>query len=179
VGYAGGTTTDPTYYNLSGSAETVQLDFDPTQVSYEQLVEDFFSFHDATSAPSTGQYRSVIFVNGPEQEATARSVLQRVQAGSRGDVKTQIVPIGDFTLAEDYHQKYALQGDSLLFKELSAIYPNIWDLVNSTAATRVNAFLDGFGTLEQLSSELGDLGLSATAQEKLLSASPAAACPVP
>jgi peptide-methionine (S)-S-oxide reductase len=174
VGYAGGTTPDPTYYNLGGAAETVQLDFDPTQVSYEE-----FSFHDATSAPSTGQYRSLIFVNGPEQEAIARSVLERVQAESEGTIKTQIVTSGDFTLAEDYHQKYALQGNSSLFKDLSAVYPNIWDLVNSTAAMRVNAYLDGFGTQAQLQAELGELGLSDAGQQHLLAASPAAACPVP
>ncbi len=179
MGYAGGTSADPTYYDLSGAAETVQLDFDPTQVSYEQLVEYFFSFHDATSAPTTGQYRSVIFVNGPEQEAVARSVLRRVQASSDGTIKTTTVPIGDFTLAEDYHQKYALQSNWVFFNEFRAIYPDFWDLVDSMAAMRVNAYLDGFGTAEQLQDELGELGLSASAQEHLLSAAPAASCPLP
>lgn len=179
MGYTGGTSADPTYYDLSGAAETVQLDFDPTQVSYEQLVEDFFSFHDATSAPATGQYRSVVFVKGPEQEAIARSVLQRLQASSDGTITTTIVPISDFTLAEDYHQKYALQSNSVFFKEFQAFYPDFWDLVDSMAAMRVNAYLDGFGTAEQLQVERGELGLSAAAQEHLLSAVPGASCPIP
>jgi peptide-methionine (S)-S-oxide reductase len=180
VGYAGGTTANPTYHDLGGAAETVQFDFDPAQVSYEQLVEMFFSFHDATFAPPSSQYRSVIFVNGPEQERIAREVLQRVQAGSKYPIMTQIVLAGSdgFHLAEDYHQKYALQTDMLLFKELSAIYPGLWDLVDSPAATRINAYLDGYGTNEQLRAELDSLGLSAAGKEHLLSASPAVVCPL-
>jgi peptide-methionine (S)-S-oxide reductase len=178
VGYAGGTTANPTYHDLGGAAETVEFDFDPSQVSYEQLVEMFFSFHDATFAPPSSQYRSAIFVNRPEQERIAREVLQRVQAGAKYPIRTQIVPVGTFTLAEDYHQKYALQTDRLLFRELSAIYPDLWNLVDSPAATRINAYLDGYGTNEQLRAELDSLGLSAAGKEHLLSASPAVVCPV-
>jgi methionine-S-sulfoxide reductase len=116
VGYEGGTTADPTYHDLGGAAETVQLDFDPAQVSYEELVEMFFSFHDATMAPANGQYRSVIFANSAEQERIARAVLQRVQAGSTGTIRAQVVVTDAFHVAEDYHQKYALQMDSFLHK---------------------------------------------------------------
>jgi peptide-methionine (S)-S-oxide reductase len=141
----------------------------------------FFSFHDATFAPISGQYRSVIFVADAEQERIARAVLERVQAASEETIRAQIVPIGSdgFHLAEDYHQKYALQMDSLLYKELKAIYPDLWRLVDSTAATRINAYLDGYGTAEQLQAELPGLGLSARGQEHLQAASPAAVCPVP
>jgi peptide-methionine (S)-S-oxide reductase len=157
----------------------VQFDFDPAKVSYEQLVEMFFSFHDATFAPISGQYRSVIFVADAEQERIARSVLERMQAASEETIRAQIVSNAHFTLAEDYHQKYALQMDSLLYKELKAIYPDLWRLVDSTAATRINAYLDGYGTAGQLQAELPGLGLSARGQEHLQAASPAAVCPVP
>ncbi len=179
VGYAGGTTADPTYHDLGGAAEAVQFDFDPAQVSYEQLVEMFFTFHDATFAPVSGQYRSVIFVAGAEQERIARAVLERVQADAEETIRAQIVQLDRFALAEDYHQKYALQMDSLLYKELSAFYPDLWDLVDSTAATRVNAYLDGYGTAEQLEAEIAGLGLSPRGQEHLRAASPAFVCPVP
>ena len=106
----------------------MQFDFDPAQVSYEQLVEMFFSFHDATFAPISGQYRSVIFVADAEQERIARSVLRAGAGGLRADHQGADRPLaGDgFHLAEDYHQKYALQMDSLLYKELKAIYPDLW-----------------------------------------------------
>ena len=183
MGYAGGTSSDPTYENLSGAAETVQVDFDPSQVTYEQLVEDFFSFHDATvPAGSTSQYRSVIFVSGSEQEQTARSVLQGAQQTADGPILTQIVSLGagDFHLAESYHQKYILQTDRTLFEDLTAAYPSIWDLVNSTAAMRVNSYLDGYGTSEQVQADIDRLGLSADGQKVLLSVSHVAGgCPLP
>jgi Peptide methionine sulfoxide reductase len=166
VGYAG------------GSAETVQLDFNPSQVTYEALVEKFFAFHDATRAPSSGWSMSAIFVDGPEQERVARSVMQRVQENSKGTIQTRILPDADFHLAGESQQKHALRGDNLLFGEFRAMYPDVWDLVDSTAAMRVNAYVYGSGSDEQLQAELGSLGLSAAARDELLAAAPAAACPV-
>ncbi len=156
----------------------MQLDFDPTKVSYEQLVEKFFEFHDATLARTSGQYRSVIFAADAEQERIAGAVLEREQAKTADAIRAKIVALDIFTLAEDYHQKYALQMDRQLFAELSAIYPDLWDLVDSTAATRINAYLDGFGTSEQLQAELDLLGLSSAGRDHLRAASPAAVCPV-
>ncbi len=156
----------------------MQLDFDPTKVTYEALVEKFFAFHHAALAPSSGQYMSAIFVSDDDQERIARSVMRQMQENSSGTIQTRIIRGATFHLAEDYHQKYALQGDGLLISEYRAIYPDIWDLVNSTAATRVNAYLYGFGTPERLRAELESLGLSATARDHLLSAMPAGTCPV-
>ena len=178
VGYTGGSTKNPTYYNLGDHTETVQLDFDPSNVTYEALVEAFFAAHDATQSAGKRQYMSAIFVRDAEQERIARAVTQRLQGVSEDVIRTQIIPTADFYLAEDYHQKYALQGDSLLLGELRAIYPDLWDLVDSTAATRVNAYLYGEGTAEQLRAELDRLGLSTAGKDHLLAASPAGVCPV-
>lgn len=174
----GGTTKNPTYYSLGDHTETVQFDFDPLKVSYESLVEDFFSFHDPTLKGLKRQYMSAIFVHDAEQERVAREVMQRVQAETGGTIQTLILPAGDFYVAEDYHQKYALRGNRLLFAEYEAIYPDFWDLVDSAAASRVNAYLYGFGTAEQLEGELDLLGLSEEGSARLLSASPAGACSV-
>jgi hypothetical protein len=156
----------------------VEVDFDPSQVSYEQLVEKFFGFHDATRPAPKRQYMSAILVRDAEQERTARSVMQRVQETSERAIQTSIIPLAEFYLAEDYHQKYALQRITALFGEFQAMYPNIWDLVDSTAATRVNAYLYGIGTAEQLSADLDGLGLSEKGKARLQSASPVGACPV-
>jgi peptide-methionine (S)-S-oxide reductase len=156
----------------------VQFDFDPTKVTYEQLVDRFFAFHDATRASSKRQYMSAIFVSDPEQEQIARSVMQRVQDASKTTLKTSILPAGEFYLAEDYHQKYALQGNTFLKKEYLAMYPDIWDLVDSPAATRVNAYLYGFGTAEQLAAEFDKLGLSEEGKARLESAGPSGFCRV-
>jgi peptide-methionine (S)-S-oxide reductase len=178
VGYAGGESKDPTYHNLGGHTETVQVDFDPTKVSYRELVRVFFAGHDPTIPGLPRQYRSVIFVHDAGQEAIAREVLQQVQATAERPVQTAIEPFTAFYLAEDYHQKYALQGDSSLYAEFRAMYPDMKGFVDSTAAARVNAYLYGEGTPELFLAELDQLGLSEAGVAHLRSATPLGGCAV-
>jgi peptide-methionine (S)-S-oxide reductase len=178
VGYTGGSTKNPTYHDLADHTETVQFDFDPAKVSYEELVARFFAVHDATRSSSRRQYMSAIFTHDAEQERVARSIMARVQEKSNGAIRTLIVPLTDFYLAEDYHQKYALQGDRILSREFRGMFPDIWDLVDSSAATRVNAYLYGCGSAELLSTELDSLGLSDAGRARLQTGSPVGACSV-
>ena len=117
VGYEGGKTEGPTYKDVctdaTGHAEVVDLTFDPTKVSYETLVEAFFGLHDPTQLNRQGpdwgtQYRSVIFFHSPEQEATAKRVIERLTAERKfaKPIVTQVVPAETFWKAEEYHQKY-------------------------------------------------------------------------
>jgi peptide-methionine (S)-S-oxide reductase len=117
VGYEGGKTERPTYKDVctdsTGHAEVVELTFDPARVSYEQLVEAFFGLHDPTQLNRQGpdwgaQYRSAIFFHSPEQEATAKKVIERLTAAKkfRKPIVTQVVPAQTFWKAEEYHQKY-------------------------------------------------------------------------
>jgi hypothetical protein len=154
------------------------VDFDPKQVTYEELVRKFYAFHDATRSSSKRQYMSAIFVHDDDQERVARAVTGGVQAAAKDTIRTAIVQAGTFYLAEAYHQKYALQGNPSLMEEYRAIYPDIWDMVDSTAATRVNAYLYGFGSPAQLAGELKGLGLSESGRERVRSARPAGSCPV-
>jgi peptide methionine sulfoxide reductase msrA/msrB len=118
VGYEGGTMKNPTYKDIcsdtTGHAEVVEVDYDPSQVSYERLLEVFFKNHDPTTLNRQGpdfgtQYRSVVFFHSPEQQAAAAAAKQKLEAaktfGSRGIV-TLIVPAETFYRAEDYHQNY-------------------------------------------------------------------------
>src|SRR5688572_4860231 len=108
VGYAGGTVEDPSYGEVcageTGHTEVVEVEFDPSIVSYEQLLDLFWHNHDATSDYGR-QYRSVIFTHTPEQAATARQSVERFQAGRR-PVVTRIEPAPAFYDAEEYHQQY-------------------------------------------------------------------------
>ena len=117
VGYAGGRTERPSYEQVchhgTGHAEVVQVRFDPQQVSYERLLEVFWSCHDPTQhnrqGPDIGdQYRSVIFYHTPEQEAAARASAERLAASGRlaGPIATRIEPAPTFWQAEAYHQQY-------------------------------------------------------------------------
>ncbi len=125
VGYTGGHVPNPTYEQVctdrTGHAEAVEVDYDPEQVSYEDLLETFWSIHDPTQrnrqGPDVGsQYRSAVFVHDPEQEAAAQSMKDRLQESGRvrGEVATEIVPAGPFYAAEDYHQRYEEKRGSAL-----------------------------------------------------------------
>ena len=115
VGYMGGTLANPTYEDVctdrTGHAEVVQLEFDPAQVSYEELLETFWKTHDPTQWDRQGldvgrQYRSAVFFHSPEQEAAAIAFRDRQQAALRKSIATEITPASEFWRAEEYHQCY-------------------------------------------------------------------------
>lgn len=117
VGYAGGNTENPTYRDVCGGdtnhAEVVEVEFDPTVVSYGQLLDVFFSNHNPTTlnrqGPDVGtQYRSVIFYHTPEQREAAERAKAEVEKSGRfpRPIITQIEPAPAFYRAEDYHQRY-------------------------------------------------------------------------
>ncbi len=167
MGYTGGTTQNPTYHQLGDHSETVQVDFDPRVISYPELLAAFFASHDASRSSFSRQYMSAIFFHTEEQERMAREAAARQAAEVGRALQTQILPAATFYPAEDYHQKYALQGDTALMAEFRRMYPVFQDIVDSTAATRVNAYLYGCGTLQQLQRELDGLGLSEEATARL------------
>jgi peptide-methionine (S)-S-oxide reductase len=117
VGYAGGRTPNPTYRDVcsdaTGHAEVVQVQFDPSKVSYEDLVSLFFELHDPTQlnrqGPDVGtQYRSVVFTHSPEQETVARRLKETLDQSGRFSrpIVTQVEPAPAFYKAEEYHQQY-------------------------------------------------------------------------
>ena len=116
-GYAGGHVANPTYEAVcngtTGHAEVVQVTFDPSEVSYRELLEVFFTIHDPTTPNRQGhdvgpQYRSIILTHSPEQERTAREAIGELEAEHVFDdpIVTEIEPLSDFFPAEHYHQDY-------------------------------------------------------------------------
>jgi peptide-methionine (S)-S-oxide reductase len=119
VGYSGGYTPNPTYEetctNLTGHAEVVLVVFDPAVITYEQLVRLFWEEHDPTQRMRQGNdvgttYRSAIYYVDESQraiaEATRDSFQQALTAARKGEITTEIAPLGAFYYAEDYHQQY-------------------------------------------------------------------------
>jgi peptide-methionine (S)-S-oxide reductase len=168
VGYAGGDKEDPTYYSLGNHSETIQIDYDPSQISYAELLDLFWASHSPTSRPFSKQYASIIFYHDEQQKRLAEESLDRETIRRGVPIYTEIRPLTRFYLAEDYHQKYRLRQDRVLLAEFQRIYPDPADLVASTAAARVNGYLGGNGSPDQLQAEIDDLGLSETAKERLL-----------
>ena len=117
-GYAGGQIAQPTYEQVctgaTGHAEVVKLSFDPTVISYRDLLEIFFTIHDPTTLNRQGndvgtQYRSVIYYQSPQQEATARQVIAEMAHVWDAPIVTELSPAPPFYKAEDYHQDYFRQ----------------------------------------------------------------------
>ena len=117
VGYEGGTKLNPTYEDVcshtTGHAEVVRVEFDPSKVSYDDLLKVFWENHDPTQVNRQGpdfgdQYRTVIFYHSPEQKAAAEASKAALEASGkhRKPIATQIVPTETFYIAEDYHQQY-------------------------------------------------------------------------
>ena len=117
VGYEGGKLDNPSYQDVctdgTGHAEVVEVTFDPAKITYEQLLDQFFSLHDPTQLNRQGpdwgtQYRSAVFYHSPEQKAAAEAVIARLTAEHRftKPIVTQVVPAETFWRAEEYHQKY-------------------------------------------------------------------------
>jgi peptide-methionine (S)-S-oxide reductase len=117
VGYSGGHTQNPNYQQVctdtTGHAEVVQVTFDPEKLSYDQLLNVFWTIHDPTQVNRQGpdygaQYRTAIFFHSPEQEASAKKSKQALEASGklRRPVATEITPAGPFWRAEEYHQRY-------------------------------------------------------------------------
>lgn len=168
VGYAGGTTKSPTYHNLGDHTETIQIDYDPTQISYKELLDVFWESHNPTSRPWSRQYMSIVFYHDEEQRRLATETSGREAAERGSAIFTEIVPASEFYLAEAYHQKYRLQQAPELMQVFRTMYPHNDEFVDSTAAARVNGYLGGHSTLEALQAELESLDLSSEAREKLL-----------
>jgi peptide-methionine (S)-S-oxide reductase len=168
VGYAGGTTSDPTYYNLGNYTESIQIEYDPLKVTYEDLLDIFWASHDATQSPWSTQYKSIIFYTTDEQRKSAERTRDELEVKTNKKVYTEIVPAGTFYLAETYHQKYVLQNNSELTREFKEMYPADDGFIDSTAAARVNGYLAGYGDLETLKKEINMFGLSEEGKEELL-----------
>ena len=119
VGYSDGVTKNPTYEDVctdtTGHAEAVEVDYDPQEVSYEELLKIFWNNHNPTTlnrqGPDVGkQYRSAVFFHTPEQKKAAIEMKEKLNPIARekfqSDIVTEIKPASDFYRAEEYHQQY-------------------------------------------------------------------------
>ena len=117
VGYTGGTTKNPTYKdvctNKTGHAEVVKVTYDPSIVTYEELLEFFWDIHNPTTLNRQGwdigtQYRSAVFYKNEEQRLSAIKLKEKLEISGKykKPIVTEIVPIAEYYIAEEYHQKY-------------------------------------------------------------------------
>ncbi len=144
VGYAGGTESNPTYRSMRDHTEAISIDFDPTVITYQQLLGHFWNAHRCDYSNSSRQYMNAVFYQNEKQLKAAEDsrAKQAQKLGiSIGDVKTEIIPVREFTYAEGYHQKYYLTRHTDIRDFLSKNYPTGKALADSTVAARLNAYL--------------------------------------
>ena len=156
VGYCGGTRPNPTYHSLGDHSESIQIDFDPRQISYTQLLQEALSQGNFGGSAYSRQYRSAVFYHSPEQKEEAE------KAGC-----SSLEPLGVFTRAEDYHQKYYLQQSNLV-KDFYSMFPDNASFTDSTATMRGNAIVAGCLSRERVEVLLPELGVGPETGRKLL-----------
>jgi peptide methionine sulfoxide reductase msrA/msrB len=167
VGYAGGTTENPSYKIIGDHTETIEIDYDPNIISYQELVEIFFDNHNPYTNSYSRQYASILFYHNQEQKDTALKIKDNLESKTARTIKTQIREYEKFYLAEDYHQKFRLQQQP----DFASVYLEkltMEEFINSTAAARVNGYLTGAGSRENIIANINLLGLPLELQERLL-----------
>ncbi|XP_064540676.1 peptide methionine sulfoxide reductase isoform X1 [Drosophila montana] len=164
VGYSGGSSELPTYRKMGDHTEVLEIDYDPTVISFKELLDLFWNNHEyGLTKPMKRQYASLILYHDDEQKQIAEaSKLEEQERRVPEVITTNIAPKENFYAAEDYHQKYRLQGHKDLAASLNL---NQQLLQTSYVATKLNGYLAGVGGIEQFKSEVETLGLTPTQRQ--------------
>jgi len=144
VGYAGGTKDNPTYRNIGSHTETILVEFDPAKISYSKLLDIFWNNHHYSTEGKNNQYASRIFYSSEEQKEKAEKSKSKKQ--KKETVATKIHQL-NFTIAEDYHQKYRLRGSKLM-NNFSDMTPE--EFRDSPLAAKLNGYAAGHLNLEDI-----------------------------
>ena len=164
VGYAGGSKDSPTYRNLGDHTEVLEIDYDPNVTSYKQLLHIFWNNHEyGLTTPVKRQYISLILYHDEEQKQIAEeSKMEEQKRRAPEVITTEIAPKTNFYAAEDYHQKYRLQGHRDLSETLRL---DSELLKTSYVATKLNGYLVGVGGVEHFKRDVDTMGLTPTQKE--------------
>ncbi len=141
VGYAGGTRPDPTYHSLGDHTEVVQVDVDPSVLSYRAVLEAVFRSHDPARQVRKTQYQNVVFADGSAQRSVLEEFLE--DRGLADGIATRTEDLDEFSVAEDYHQKHSLRATPDLMGVFEAAGYGDDDLRESPAAAKLNGLAGG------------------------------------
>ncbi|MDS0277972.1 peptide-methionine (S)-S-oxide reductase MsrA [Halomicroarcula sp. S1AR25-4] len=161
VGYAGGSDPDPSYYALGDHTEVIQVEYDPAERAYEDLLGVFWANHSPFSAPHKRQYRGVVLAHDDAQREAAAASKTALEERTGKTVQTPVETLARFHRAEEYHQKYELRSTPVVADELEDVYGPAF--VESTVAARLNGFVAGHGDADQRRELLAELDLSPAA----------------
>lgn len=166
AGFSGGRLPNPSYSAIGDHVETVEVIYDPEKISYEALLDHFWSHHNAHAKPIFRQYASAVFTDGTDQQEAALAQRRRRQASSKDDpLLTAVLPLERFYPAEESNQKYYLGADEKL---LAALPRHGGNRLRTRLAGKLNAVAGRQGDRNQLKSSLVELGLTSESAEALL-----------
>ena len=169
VGYAGGTTESPTYKTMADHTETVEIDFDPTTISFEEILLHFWRNHYPNRDQYKGQqYVSSLRYHNEQQLQIIDQVKMKMEQELGEPIETEITLLEHFTLAEQRHQKYYLKRYPKALGQLELFYSSEESLVDSTFAARLNGFVKGFGTRDQIVTEIQGWQVDENARQQLI-----------
>lgn len=140
VGYAGGDEPNPTYEHVKDHSEAVQVDYDPEETSFRELVVLAIEDHDPMRQPKKRQYQHVLFYRTDEEREEIGRALDDLEVPS---VETRVEPLESFTVAEPYHQKFNLSGKPYVIDAFDEAGYDDADVRESPAAAKLNAVLSG------------------------------------
>lgn len=167
VGYAGGTTAEPTYDAIGDHIEAVRVEYAPSTIAYADLLACFWANHDPTRPPFKRQYQPALFPHTDAQveqaRASAAATAQRLDAA----LTTEVIEDARFFRAEPYHQKHRLRRHTALLKAFRAVYPDDRALTDSPAAALANGYVGGHRSPDRLDADRSRLGLPPAATDAL------------
>ncbi|WLV25238.1 peptide-methionine (S)-S-oxide reductase MsrA [Aciduricibacillus chroicocephali] len=168
VGYAGGTTDNPTYRRMGDHTETIHVEFDPNIISYEDLLRHFWRNHYPNRDEYKGrQYISLLRYHNDGQKQSIENIKQEMEKELGEPIETEIAPFENFTHAEIRHQKYYLKRYPKALEQLNDIIPNEEMLTDSTFAAKLNGFVKAFITRDVLIEEINFWPIEMEAREFL------------
>ena len=142
--------------------------FDPSKITYAELLDIFWSSHSPTSKAFSNQYKSIIFYHDEEQRQLAEDTKKDLTDRLVKPILTEFVPASDFYLAETYHQKYQLQQNLSLMELLAPQFETNEAFIDSTLTARLNGYLGGHLSLTQLEEEMVRLDVAPELVEQIL-----------
>lgn len=136
---------NPTYHALGNHTEALQVDFDPQQISFADVINLVWKSHNPIGAPRRSQYKSAIWFTDQQQLEIIEATMEPLEERFGKKLTTEVLPLETFYNAEDYHQKYSLQHHKAVMDSFRKMYPQFGDFNSSTAAARLNGFSAGHG----------------------------------
>ncbi|OJF97145.1 peptide-methionine (S)-S-oxide reductase MsrA [Alkalibacterium sp. 20] len=169
TGFTGGTTAEPTYRNIGDHTEAIQIDFDSSLLSYEDILQIYWDSHDATKDRSFKgrQYLSLLIVHSTNQQETAEMLKNKWENRNGKRIGTEIQYDRPFYPAENRHQKYFLKRFPKAMGSILPLFPDHKNFMDSTIAARLNGFVRENGRLNDIKDEISEWQLTSEEENVL------------